>query len=90
MIAMPWYEGGLYGVLGALFVYFCLHRTDRIQDFFYSPRENWRVLAFDIVFFLLGAAVFTAFFIEPTARKEAILSGATWEGAASGLLTRRS
>ena len=87
-MALPWYESGLYGVLGALFVYFCLHRTDRIQDFFYSPGENWRVLAFDIVFFLLGAAVFTAFFIEPTARK-AILSGATWEGAASGSLTRR-
>lgn len=74
--------------MGAIIVYFCIHRADRIQDFFYSPRANWRVLLFDIVFFFLGAALVTAFILEPTSRKEAILAGASWEGVISGLLTR--
>jgi hypothetical protein len=76
-------------VVGALIVYFCIHRGERIQDFFFSPARNWKVLAFDILFFFLGAALVTAFLIEPSSRKEAILSGASWEGLVSGLLTRK-
>lgn len=68
-------------------MYFCVHRTQRIQDFFYSPKDNWRVPAFDVLFFLVGAALFTTFIIQPTSVKEAFLSGATWEGAWAGLLT---
>jgi hypothetical protein len=76
-------------VLGAVFVYFCLHRTERIQDLFFSPQRNWRLLVFDVVVFLMGAAIFTAMVVEPSTRKEAFLAGATWEGVASGLLARR-
>lgn len=86
---MPWYESCLLAIAGALFVYMCLHRTDRIEDFFFAPSENWRVPVFDVVFFMVGAALFTVFLIEPSARREAFLAGATWEGAATGLLTRR-
>ncbi len=85
---MPWHESCWWAVVGAFFVYVCLHRADRIQDFFHAPGSNWRVPVFDIVVFMIGAAIFTAFFIEPSARREAILAGATWEGAATGLLTR--
>ncbi len=87
---MLWYQSCGFAVLGALFVYICLHRADRIQDFFYSPQQNWRVPVFDLVVFMMGAALFTLFLIEPSARKEAFLAGATWEGAAAGILTRSS
>ena len=40
--------------------------------------------------FFLGAALVTAFILEPTSRREAILAGASWEGVISGLLTRNS
>jgi len=86
---MFWYESALWGVTGGVFVYFCIHRAERIKDVFSAPSLNWRMVLFDIVIFLIGAALFTAFVIEPTARKEAFLSGATWEGAAAGLLSRR-
>lgn len=85
---MTTWEIAQWAVLGALFVYFCIHRAERIQDFFFAPGQNWRVLVFDIVVFLAGAAIFTIVIIEPTTRKEAFLAGATWEGAAAGLLTR--
>jgi hypothetical protein len=84
-----WQNTALWAVLGAVFVYFCLHRTDRIQDLFFSPQRNWRVLVFDVVVFLMGAVIFTVMVIEPSTRKEAFLAGATWEGVASGLLARR-
>lgn len=87
---MPWYESFTWAIFGAFFVYMCLHRTERIQDFFYAPQANWRVPVFDVVFFMLGAAIFTTFLIEPSVRREAFMAGATWEGAASGLLTRHS
>jgi len=86
--SMAWHEVASSAVVGALFVYFCIHRADRIQDFFFAPNLNWRVPVFDVTVFLLGAALFTIFVIEPSTRKEAFLAGATWEGAASGLLTR--
>lgn len=82
---MLWYETSLWAIAGAFFVYMCLHRADRIQDFFFAPRKNWRVPIFDIVFFMMGAAMFTEFLIEPSVRREAFLAGATWEGAATGL-----
>lgn len=76
-------------MLGAVFVYFCLHRTDRIQNLFFSPQRNWRVLVFDVVVFLMGAVIFTVMVSEPSTRNEAFLAGATWEGVASGLLACR-
>ena len=87
---LPWHESSGWALVGAILVYFCIHRADRIQDFFYSPRSNARVLLFDIGFFFLGAALVTAFILEPTSRREAILAGASWEGVISGLLTRNS
>ena len=88
MQALPWHESAGWAVVGAVIVYFCIHRADRIQDFFYSPRANWQVLPFDVVFFFLGAALVTAFILEPNSRREAILAGASWEAVISGLLTR--
>jgi hypothetical protein len=87
---LPWYESATWGMVGGVFLYLCMHRADRIQEFFSSPQRNWRILVFDLVVFLIGAGLFTAFLIEPSIRKEAFLSGATWEGAAAGLLTRKS
>ena len=87
---LPWHESSGWALVGAILVYFCIHRADRIQDFFYSPRSNARILLFDIGFFFLGAALATAFILEPTSRREAILAGASWEGVISGLLTRYS
>jgi hypothetical protein len=85
---MGWVQTALWAMLGAGFVYFCIHRTDRIQDFFFAPQQNWRVPVFDVVVFLLGAAIFTVVVIEPSSSKEAFLAGGTWEAVATGLLTR--
>jgi hypothetical protein len=85
---MDWQQKALTGLAGAVFLYFCVHRGDRLKDFSHSPKDNWRLLLFDAVTFFLGAVLFTSFLIDPSSHKEAFLSGATWEGAVTGLLTR--
>jgi hypothetical protein len=52
---MAWQDTALWAVLGARLVSFCLHRTERIEDLFFSPQGNWRLLVFDVVVFLAGA-----------------------------------
>ncbi|NIR48932.1 hypothetical protein GWN75_11040 [candidate division KSB1 bacterium] len=71
---------------GAAFIYILNARNSRrLEAVFTYPKQNWRMLLFDFVLFLLMAGVFVYILIEPNTRREAFMAGATWEGAASAM-----
>ena len=76
----------LWAVIGALFIYLLnLRVSRRFRLFILHPKENWRMLLFDIIIFLLLSGVFVYIVIEPATRKEAFMAGVTWEASASSL-----
>ena len=78
-----------YGALGAFIVYLAIFRTQRLEIFIKAPNREWLVLVFDFGIYLVLGAVVTAFLINPTSVKEAILAGGTWEGVIGGLMPTR-
>jgi len=78
-----------YGALGAFIVYLAIFRHERLKIFVENPGEEWRVIVFDFVIYLLLGGLVTAFFVSPASTKEAIFAGGTWEGIIGGLMPTR-
>jgi hypothetical protein len=74
------------GVLGALLGYFVLYRDSRIADFVKNPRQNWRLLLFDIVIYLTGGGLVTTYLVVPGSPKEAFTGGLAWQALAGGAI----
>lgn len=74
------------GLLGALFIYIARFRHTRLQAVLVFPKENWRVILFDLLIFILCGGLCAAFLINPTSPKEAFLGGATWEGLMTSIV----
>ena len=83
---MVWYEAFGSGVVGAFVVYAMLYRDTRFTQFTEAPFLNWRVLAFDLIVYLLCGGLVTAFWIEPASPREAFMAGCTWQGLVGGVL----
>jgi hypothetical protein len=72
------------GVLGALLGYIVLYRETRIAEFAKAPGQNWKILLFDLVVYLLCGGLVTAFLVGPYTPKEAFTGGLAWQGIAGG------
>ena len=72
------------GIAGAFCVYFVTYRESRIRQVIEHPKENWRVVAFDIVFFLVCGGLVAYFYSNATDVKEAFAAGAGWQGLIGG------
>jgi hypothetical protein len=83
---LPVWKAFWVGVVGAGVVYYLLYRDTRILEFLNHPKENWRVLCFDLFFFLTCAGALSALWGEPKTMKEAFTTGCTWQGLAGALL----
>lgn len=68
------------GCAGAFFVYAVKFRAERLKDFLSSPKDNWRVLLFDLILFIAMGGVATAFLMVPKGIKEGFIGGMGWEG----------
>src|SRR5260370_9279613 len=74
------------GVLGALLGYIVLYRETRLAEFAKAPGQNWKILLFDVVVYLLCGGLLTAFWVGPYTIKEAFSGGLAWQGLAGGLV----
>jgi hypothetical protein len=61
--------------------------NERVQAVIRFPRQNWRILAFDLARFIFLGFFLVSIVIEPKSSKEAFLAGATWEATALALLS---
>lgn len=75
-----------FGLLGALFIYAVRFRQQRLKTVIESPRQNWRVLVFDMGIFLFLGGMCVAFLIQPDSTREAFLGGATWEAFVTNVI----
>lgn len=80
---MSFLHSFLYGLLGALVVYLAIFRQKRLKLVF-EKSENWKVIVFDLVIFLICGATVTAILASPSSPKEAFLAGGTWQGLLAG------
>jgi hypothetical protein len=58
-----------------------------MQEFVDDPWRNWRLIAFDLVIYLVCGSLITAFIVEPVSPKMGFLGGATWQGILGGFVT---
>src|SRR5207302_6330043 len=72
------------GVLGALLGYFVLYRESRIAEVIKNPRQNWRLVLFDGLIYLICGGLVTAFLVVPSSPKEAFTGGLAWQAIAGG------
>jgi hypothetical protein len=76
-------------IFGALFIY-CMNmrRNKRVEAIYKHFNENWRMLIFDIVVFVVLGLIFVLYAISPQTSREAFLAGATWDATALALLDK--
>jgi hypothetical protein len=72
------------GVVGALLGYFVLYRDSRIADVIKDPRQNWRLVLFDGLIYLICGGLVTAYLVVPSSPKEAFTGGLAWQAIAGG------
>ena len=80
------YKAFPIGVAGAFVVYYLLYRETRFLAFIQNPRQNWRVLVFDLVVYLVCGGLVTLFLVEPKTAKDAFIGGCAWQGLVGGAL----
>jgi hypothetical protein len=71
---------------GAIVLYLVTYRDTRLKAFSQNPKNEWRVLVFDLFGFLACAVLVTVYLIEPTTTRGAFLAGASWQGLLGGAL----
>ena len=81
---MDSYFAFFVGMVGALIIYYVLYRDTRIRKVIENPKTNWRVLTFDLLFYIICGGLFTIIVISPDSIKEAFFGGVAWQGAIGG------
>ena len=72
---LPAFEAFYIAVLGALTGYILLYRETRIAEFSRNPKQNWKVLVFDLVLYLMCGGLVTTYLIAPYAHTMPSLAG---------------
>jgi hypothetical protein len=83
-LPFPMSEAFAIGLLGALTGYIVLYRQTRLAEFAKNPRQNWKVLAFDLLLYLLGGGLVTTFLVTPANPKDAFIGGLGWQALVGG------
>ena len=83
---MEWYKTFGIGLAGAFVVYCLLYRDTRFKEFIHDPRGKWKLLAFDLVIYLICGGLVTLFVVEPKTPKEAFIGGCGWQGLAGAAI----
>jgi hypothetical protein len=81
---MGFQEASLIGVLGAFVGYIVLYRNTRIDEFLKAPKQNGKILIFDLVVYLICGGLVTAFLIGPYTPTDAFTGGLAWQGIVGG------
>jgi peptidoglycan/LPS O-acetylase OafA/YrhL len=81
---MEFWHAFLIGVLGAFVGYMVLYRKTRVDEFLKAPKQNWKILIFDLVVYLVCGGLVTAFLIGPYTPKDAFTGGLAWQGIVGG------
>jgi hypothetical protein len=83
---LPPIEAFYIAVLGALTGYILLYRETRIAEFSKNPKQNWKVLVFDLVLYLMCGGLVTTYLIVPYGHKDAFTGGLAWQAVAGGVV----
>lgn len=83
---MDSYQIFFVGMFGALVIYYALYRNTRIIKVIENPRDNWRVLTFDLLLYIICGGLVTLFYLSPDSIEKAFLGGASWQGVIGSLV----
>jgi hypothetical protein len=73
-------------VVGPLHLLCSRHGPDHLNcyEFLKAPKQNGKILIFDLVVYLICGGLVTAFLIGPYTPKDAFTGGLAWQGIVGG------
>jgi hypothetical protein len=78
--SIPGHIAFFVGMSGAFVLYFLRYKNSRLKKVVANFNENWKMIIFDLGFFLICGGLVTCFLVCPYSTREAFLVGCTWEG----------